>query len=294
MQRLFAQQPPAPGSFEVRPAAAADRPALTRLTEHARRSHFHLDWWSLADWLIEPSSNAWVAAAGKHIAGVVIAPPQDGPVAWVRLAAVADGYSAEAVLRALLPATTEVLAASGASSLASLAYPEWLSDELSKLGFAAYTDVAHFRKDDRAIPDIDSRGVAVRPAASGDLATVLANDRAAFDPIWWHTLDSLARVQREAAQFIVAEVDERIVGHAFSDLYGGRGHLVRLATHPDFQGLGVGARLLAEALTFLLAVGAYPITLNTQTDNYTSQSLYRRFGFAPSGDATTVMLRPLG
>jgi ribosomal protein S18 acetylase RimI-like enzyme len=49
--------------------------------------------------------------------------------------------------------------------------------------------------------------------------------------------------------------------------------------------------LLAESLTFLIAAGAHPLTLNTQADNYASQSLYRRFGYLPTGDSTTVMLR---
>src|SRR3990172_1520832 len=73
MQRLFARRPPAPARLDVRPATLADRGALARLTEHSRRTHFHLDWWSIDDWLAEASSNAWVAVAGNPIAGTMTA-----------------------------------------------------------------------------------------------------------------------------------------------------------------------------------------------------------------------------
>jgi len=132
----------------------------------------------------------------------------------------------------------------------------------------------------------------VRPATSADLPAVLTTDRAAFDPLWWHSLGSLERILHDVVHFVVAEVDGRIAGHAFSDLYGRQGHLVRLAVHPDSQGRGIGTRLLAESLEYLMAkCSAWPLTLNTQTNNYTSQSLYRRFGYVPTGDSTTVMVR---
>lgn len=298
MQRLFTRQQPVPDSFAVRPAALADRAALTRLTERARRTHFNLDGATLEDWIGRsasgdvPSGSACLLATDrKQIAGVLIVSAQASPVAWVRLIAVADSYDASAVLGVLLHSAGEALRATNVKSLACLAYPDWLADVLPGLGFNPFIDVTHFRKDDRSIPDYGSPGVNVRRAWPGDLPSILANDRAAFDPIWWHDLDSLGRILRDAAHFAVAEIDGRITGHAFSEVYNGRGHLIRLAVHPDCQGRGIGTRLLAESLMVLIAAGARSLTLNTQADNYASQSLYRRFGYLPTGDSTTVMIR---
>ena len=291
MQRLFARLPPAPDSLDVRPATPADRAGLTRLTEHARRTHFHLDWSTIEDWIDTTSSGAWVATLGKPIVGALIAPSQDSPVAWVRLVAIADGYDVQTTLGALLPPASEALRAAGVESLACLAHPAWLADALPDLALRPFTDVTHFYKDDRSIPDYGAPGVDVRRARPDDLPAVLINDRAAFDPMWWHTRDSLGHMLREAAHFAVAEIDGRITGHAFSEVYNGRGHLIRLAVHPDCQGRGIGTRLLAESLMVLIAAGARSLTLNTQADNYASQSLYRRFGYLPTGDSTTVMIR---
>jgi len=292
MQRLFAGLQSPSERVAARAATLADRAALTRLTERAQRAYFHLDWTTLEDWLAPPDGNAClIAFRGKHIAGALIASAQDSPVAWVRLLTIADDHDAHSVLTTLLAPTIETLQLAGADSIACLAHPDWLAALLPDFGFVPFTDVTNFLKPDRAIPEYGATGDVIRRAQIGDLATIVANDRAAFEPIWWHDRRSLERVLDGAAHFIVAEVDGRVIGHAFSDLYGERGHLVRLAVHPQRQGRGYGTRLLAESLQHLLAVGASPITLNTQADNYTSQSLYRRFGFAPTGDSTTVMLR---
>lgn len=296
MQRLFPRTPP-PHPFNVRPATPADRAALTRLTERARRTHFHLDWTKLEDWL-EPGdaparSAGLLALHGKQIAGALFASTQDSPVAWIRLVAVADDHNATSVFGVLLDPTVELLRAAGAESLACLASPDWLASLLPRNGFAPVIDVTNFLKPDRAIPDYGSPQAIIRRARREDLSAAVINDRAAFGPMWWHDFHSLERVLRDAVHFIVAEIDGRVIGHAFSDLYGERGHLVRLAVHPDGQRRGIGSRLLAESLLHLMSVGAHPITLNTQADNYTSQSLYRRFGFVPTGDSTTVMLKNL-
>ncbi len=293
MQRFFARPQPLSHSLAARPATRADRAGLTRLTERARHTHFHLDWSTIDDWIDTASSGVWVATSGKQVAGALLAPSQDSPVAWVRLVAIADGYDVQTTLGALLPPASEALRAAGVESLACLAHPAWLADALPDLAFRPFIDVTHFRKDDRSIPDYGAPGVDVRRARPDDLPAVLINDRAAFDPIWWHTRDSLGRVLREVAHFVVAEIDGRIAGHAFSEVYDGRGHLIRLAVHPDRQGYGIGTRLLSESLTYLVTAGARSLTLNTQADNYASQSLYRRFGYLPTGDSTTVMLREI-
>jgi ribosomal protein S18 acetylase RimI-like enzyme len=84
-----------------------------------------------------------------------------------------------------------------------------------------------------------------------------------------------------------------VVGHAFSDVYGGHGHLIRLVVHPAYQQRSIGEQLLRESLLYQIAVGAYPMTLNTQIDNTTSQALYRRYGYQMNGRPVRVMCQTL-
>jgi ribosomal-protein-alanine N-acetyltransferase len=71
-------------------------------------------------------------------------------------------------------------------------------------------------------------------------------------------------------------------------VYGREAHLTRIAVHPDWQGQGVGKRLLAAAVQTAQSHSARSLTLNTQVSNRRSQRLYRAFGFAPTGQITSV------
>jgi len=93
--------------------------------------------------------------------------------------------------------------------------------------------------------------------------------------------------------FVVAELDGVVVGYQFSNLMGDEGYLARVAVHPDYQGRGIGTRLVAEAIAFLKKEGGRVITLNTQRDNQPSQRLYRWFGFELVGEEAVVLQREL-
>jgi ribosomal-protein-alanine N-acetyltransferase len=115
------------------------------------------------------------------------------------------------------------------------------------------------------------------------------NDRAAFEPLWWHSENSIEHIRRTVAHFVVAQIDDRVVGHAFSDVYGAHGHLIRLVVHPAYQRRGIGEQLLRASVQYQIALGAHPLTLNTQSDNTGSQALYRRYGYELSGRPVRVM-----
>jgi len=99
----------------------------------------------------------------------------------------------------------------------------------------------------------------------------------------------MIHVLKTVSHFIVAAIGDQVVGHAFSDVYGGHGHLIRLVVHPAYQRLGIGEQLLVESLKYQIELGAYPLTLNTQVDNGASLALYRRYGFQAAGRHTRVM-----
>ncbi len=111
-----------------------------------------------------------------------------------------------------------------------------------------------------------------------DLDAILEVDHAAFTELWWY---DRAILQHALGQgfFSVAYQRGACVGYQFCTLRQGRGHIVRLATHPQWRRQGIGRRLLSEALTSLEHAGAQSITVNTQQDNDASLRLYRRFAF---------------
>jgi len=285
-----------PDALDVQPALAADRPVLVDLTEHSYRAHFNLDWWAFDNWLYSdrPSDAIWLARYQRQPVGVLLAPYDDAPVAWLRALAVADNWPVEPIVTALLAAAQPALHRRGAERLSVLAHPDWLLRTMPRLGFAAEAEVVTFRKSDRALPGPARVGTAaIRDATFDDVPAVTANDHAAFEPLWWHSAASIDHILRTVPHFVVAEIDRQVVGHAFTDVYGGQGHLIRLAVHPHYQQRGIGEQLLIESLSYQLRADAYPYTLNTQRDNTPSQALYRHYGYHEVGRPVAVLTRLL-
>lgn len=281
-------------ALRVRPAGLADRAAINDLTEHSHRAHFNLDGESFDNWLYSerPSDAIWLAFDQGQPVGLLLAPYDDAPIAWLRSIAIANGYPAEPALTALLRHALPALNDQGVQAVTTLAYPEWLANLLPRVKFAPATTIVTFRKSDRTLPAPARSGDAiVRAATRADVPAITANDRAAFAPVWWHSAASIDHILRSVSHFVVAQIGERVVGHAFSDVYGGQGHLIRLVVNPEFQGRGLGEQLLIESLTYQFNADAYPFTLNTQADNLPSQALYKRYGYRLVERPVQVMKR---
>ena len=89
----------------------------------------------------------------------------------------------------------------------------------------------------------------------------------------------------------IAETGGRMVGYAqvgpcklpHSEVRPGQGELYQLYLLDEAQGLGLGTRLLAEALDHLVATRAGPVWLGVWSGNHRAQAFYRAHGFAHVG-----------
>jgi ribosomal protein S18 acetylase RimI-like enzyme len=283
-------------AIAVRPAQLSDRAAIHQLTENHHRVHFNLDWWSFDQWLHadRPSETIWLAFDQEELIGLLAAPFEQSPVVWLRSMAIGNGYLATPVFMALFTHARSALLAHKVERVAVMAHPEWVDDLMQRLNFTVCTEIVTMRKSDRVAPDLARSPAAnLRSAQPDDIPAIADNDRAAFDVVWWHSAASLAHILKAVSHFVVAEIDDRLVGHAFSDVYGEHGHLIRLAVHPAYQRRGIGEQLLRESLLYQNNMGAYPLTLNTQIDNTASQMLYRRYGYQLAGKSVRVMQHAL-
>jgi ribosomal protein S18 acetylase RimI-like enzyme len=66
------------------------------------------------------------------------------------------------------------------------------------------------------------------------------------------------------------------------------GHLARLAVHPEFQRMGIAYSLVYDLLRQFDQQGFWRVTVNTQSDNQPSLSLYKQFGFKRTGEEIPV------
>jgi ribosomal-protein-alanine N-acetyltransferase len=276
------------GQCWIRPATNDDWLVIERLLHYADHHYLALEWWTIQEWLGSP---ALLLSTDRHDRplGLMLAVTGNGPVAWLRAIAVV----ADECLEPLLAASAQAVLSQGGTGLAFLGDEAWILSELKRGGFQQANRVVTLRcRGDWSVcygpPDLQ-----VRAATTADIDDILVIDHAAFAPMWWYSREILHRALNSAFCFDVAYLGDVCAGYQFSTLRMGRGHIVRLATCPELRRLGIGARLLSEAMTTLDLAGVERITVNTQEDNWPSLQLYRRFNFAQVGELWAVWFRSL-
>ncbi len=278
-------------SMTVGAAGPDDAVEIDALLNTAPHGHVHPGWRTPAEWI--GHAVALAARSSFGLSGVLIAPADPPPASWVRAAAVGSGFPTIAVMTKLFIACMPQLASQGATTLSALPTEPWLSPILDDLGFSVVEEVETWvKRDVHPVPRGRST-ILIREARVNDMPVLESIERAAFEPRWRHSADTLSLVREQVSLFTVAEAAGQTVGFQFSLSEGERGHLVRLSVRPDAQHQGVGTQLLADAITQYARAGLTHVTLNTQNDNAASRRLYASFGFRPVGAPLPVWERPI-
>ena len=84
-------------------------------------------------------------------------------------------------------------------------------------------------------------------------------------------------VQREL--FLVATVDDQVVGTVLAGFDGFRGWVNKAATHPSHQRRGIASRLMQAAEDALAGMGCPKLNLQVRGENAAVVEFYRRAGY---------------
>jgi len=275
-------------SITVREATTADRTSVMQLARRAARVHSRLEIGDTGDWL--DGRPFLLATAEGRLLGFILCALYHSRWALLRGVGLVDDWPMRVYLETLLPPTLDRLRSQEITSLVYIGNDRWLTDPLLRdWDFSIQNSVVTYTKKDLSIPTRGNRQVYVRPAHPGDFPALVALDEAAFDPLWRYASQTFAHALENLPYFVAAELAGQTVGYLFSNRQGDTGHLSRVAVHPDYQGRGIGTRLLAEAIEFFRTGKVKVVTLNTQKDNAVSQRLYRHFGFRPMGEEALVL-----
>ena len=270
----------------------ADRPSVMQLARRAARVHSRLEIGDTGDWL--DGRPFLLATARDRFLGFILCSLYHSRRALLRGVGLVDDWPMRAYLETLLPPTLDRLRSEEVTSLVYIGNDRWLTEPLLRdWDFSIQNSVVTYTKKDLSIPTRGNQQVHVRPVYPGDFPALVALDEAAFDPLWCNASTTFAHALENLPYFVVAELAGQTVGYLFSSRQGDRGHLSRVAVHPDYQGHGIGARLMTEAVEFFRMEKVKVVTLNTQKDNAVSQRLYRHFGFQPMGEEALVLKRDL-
>lgn len=87
-----------------------------------------------------------------------------------------------------------------------------------------------------------------------------------------------ALLEKDPEGCFVAEEDGRVVGLIFSRTWGSVGWFGTFSVLPDYQGRGIGQRLLAASMRYLRQSSASMIGLETMPDSPSNLGLYLKHG----------------
>ncbi len=270
----------------VRPADLKDHQQLSNLIFFETRLHRHLDWRSPLEWLGAPFY--WALDEGGQITAALACPEEVPGIAWVRLFVYTGGWSAENAWNLLWATARREIEQAGGAKVAAIAIQPWFQEILAEGGFENRQQIVLLEWRYQPPAAREAEGIRIRKMTEADLPEVEKTDAASFDPLWQNPLETLRRAFAQAYYATVAENENGIIGYQLSTGAGQRAHLARLAVHPAGQGKGVGGALLNDLFTYLNYTGARKLSVNTQSDNRVSLSLYQRMGFVRTGEQYPV------
>lgn len=137
------------------------------------------------------------------------------------------------------------------------------------------------RRDDDA--DLEGLHVTIAPMRRRDLKAVLRIEGEVYPHAWSMSLFLSELALSSTRAYVVARVGRHVVGYAGVMLAAGDAHVTTIAVDPDWQGRGIGTRLLLALAREALHREATSLTLEVRMANRAAQALYRRFGFMPVG-----------
>jgi ribosomal protein S18 acetylase RimI-like enzyme len=276
-------------TFLVRLANLEDHQKLSSLIFFESHLHRHLDWRSPLEWLGDPFY--WALDEGRQISAALACPKEVDNIAWVRLFVYAGGWSAENAWKVLWPTAREDIAYAGGARVAAIAMQTWFQQILIDSGFENRQWIVMLEWQYQPwVYESEAQGIRIRSMSQTDLPDVQKVDAASFDSLWQNSLETLRRAFSQSLLATVAETEAGIVGYQLSTGSGRRAHLARLAVHPALQGRGLGRVLLNDLFSKLVNNGIYKLSVNTQSDNVVSLSLYQRMGFIRTGEQYPVYI----
>lgn len=259
------------------------------------RSHQHLDWYTLETWLEDPSLCCWTAQRNGMVEALLGATLSDSGsqsdsnnIAWLRFAIPANQFGYDPALDDLWLVLRRSLQSASTSILGLLIINEWIAGFAQRWKFTQNTSVITLRRNRADLHVPPPHDHSIRDASHGDLAAIVAVDRAAFDPLWRYDEAVLKTAASQAELLRVIESEGQIIAYQLSTRYANIGHLARLAVFPGWQNRGLGAALIHDMILHFQAQDVHTITVNTQSDNSQSYRLYTKYGFTYTGHRVPV------
>lgn len=271
----------------IRAAQPSDESRLANLLYFESYVHRHLDWRTPLDWLGVPEY--WVAEQDGLINAALACPPDPENIAWIRLFLRSNSIPAQDAWRILWETAQQSLSGQRGLTVGAIVIHDWFQKLLQASGFIERQQIVLLEHTAASYPEQQiPAGVLIRQMLPDDLPAVTRLDAEAFDSIWRNSQSALQRAFSQSGPATLAYCDGQMVGYQISTRNSFGMHLARLAVSPAFRDRGLGYALVQNLLRQMYRMGVFRLTVNTQNDNGASLALYRKIGFALTGECYPV------
>lgn len=266
------------GEFSLIRYNPRQKKAVLAFIYEQARTHYHLDWHPIAQWLQDSDTVALLAYNQQQkIMGILMLTSPTEGVAWLRLLSL-HNQAPSSVLAALIAQARVIAPEYQIEQIASIQSEHWLQAFLLANGFTLIDHIIHMKYNPPASVTLPPMPVMEHCVIHEDeLSLIAAIDSASFAPHWRMTLADLQEVwHKDKCYITVARVDGQSVGYQLSTDHQDWLHLTRLAVLPNYRNRNIGMGLVQGIMQHF---PYHTITVNTQASNHASQRVYTQLGF---------------
>jgi len=123
----------------------------------------------------------------------------------------------------------------------------------------------------------------IEPMGVDHLDAVQAIERASFTSPWPPNAYRSELESNRLANYLVARIDQHVVGYGGMWLMVDEAHITTFAIHPRWRRQRIGERLLLAFLDLAIDRSAHEATLEVRLSNLPARRLYEKYGFRPVG-----------
>ncbi len=123
----------------------------------------------------------------------------------------------------------------------------------------------------------------LRPMTMADLDAVCEIEEQCFSVPWSRESMEKELAGNDQAHYLVAEINEKVVGYAGFWQVLDEGHIMNIAVAPEMRGHGIGEELMRAMLQQGMQLGIIYWTLEVRVSNIAAVKLYEKVGFTSAG-----------
>lgn len=124
--------------------------------------------------------------------------------------------------------------------------------------------------------------IIIRSMTKDDVDSVYIVEEDCFTDPW--SKESIRKeLKNDLARYLVAELDNKIVGYVGVWFVVDEGHITNVAVHSDYRGKKIGDKLVKEIVKLCKESKLVAMTLEVRSSNTVAQNLYRKYGFKMGG-----------